>query len=231
MVRRPMERAIRLMTANLLAGRADNRHLAAILDQMDPDLVVTQEMGFAAANVLADRFPHHDLRPADDSGGRGVASRFEARFGEIPMPWRSGLWAQVDTGSRSFLLANVHMRNPIAFPAWRSVRIRNGQLNALFRWADEQGDRDQPFVLAGDLNATPAWPAYKRLAERWTDLVAHSAEEPGDVRAPTWAWRPGWPKVLRIDHVFGRDARVVSALVEPVRGSDHAALIVDLVFD
>jgi endonuclease/exonuclease/phosphatase (EEP) superfamily protein YafD len=37
--------------------------------------------------------------------------------------------------------------------------------------------------------------------------------------------------MLRIDHVFGSGARVVRTVVEPVRGSDHAALVVDLELD
>jgi endonuclease/exonuclease/phosphatase (EEP) superfamily protein YafD len=35
--------------------------------------------------------------------------------------------------------------------------------------------------------------------------------------------------MLRIDHVFGRGARVIETRVDPVRGSDHAAVTVDLV--
>lgn len=225
-----MNQSIRLMTANLLGRRVDRGHLAGVLGQLDPDLLVTQELGAEAAEVIAARFPHHDLRPSLDANGRGIASRLDADFGEIPIPWRPGLWARVDTGSQLFHLANVHMRNPIVFPWHRSVRIRGRQLDALFEWADDD-DSDLPLVVAGDMNATPAWPVYKRLAGRWDDLVARSAEESGTGVAPTWAWRAGWPRVLRVDHVFGRGARVVDTQVEPLRGSDHAALVVELVLD
>jgi endonuclease/exonuclease/phosphatase (EEP) superfamily protein YafD len=80
------------------------------------------------------------------------------------------------------------------------------------------------------MNASPSWPVYRRLAERWDDLVAGAAAEAGVKSDPTWAWRPGWPRLLRIDHVFGTGARVVRTQVEPVRGSDHAAVVVDLEF-
>ncbi|MET0567039.1 MAG: endonuclease/exonuclease/phosphatase family protein [Acidimicrobiia bacterium] len=226
-----MQRPIRLMTANLLADRADVAHLARMLKEVDPDLLLTQELGPTAAKTIAAHFPHHDLRPNDDARGRGIASRLSADFGEIPLPWRPGLWARLGDGSRSFLVANIHMRNPIVFPWWKSARIRGQQLDSLFAWADEYADMGMPFVLAGDINASPAWPAYKELAERWDDLVARSAEESGAATEPTWAWRPGWPRWLRIDHVFGTGARVVAARVEPMPGSDHAAVIVDLIFD
>jgi endonuclease/exonuclease/phosphatase (EEP) superfamily protein YafD len=83
-------------------------------------------------------------------------------------------------------------------------------------------------VLAGDMNASPAWPLYRRLSGRWEDLVARSALESDMNPAPTWAWRPGWPRVLRIDHVFGNGVRAVDSRVIPMRGSDHAAVVVDL---
>ena len=226
-----MDRPIRLMTANLLAGRADLNHLIGILERLEPDILLTQELGHDAAEVIGAHFPHHDLRPGDEARGRGIASRLAADFGEIPLPWRPGLWAKATDGSRSFLVANIHMRNPIVFPWWRSVRIRGQQLEALFAWADESADGGAPFVLAGDMNASPAWPVYKELAGRWDDLVADHAERSGEETTPTWAWRPRWPRVLRIDHVFGSGARVVSTGVEPMRGSDHAAVVVDLVFD
>jgi endonuclease/exonuclease/phosphatase family metal-dependent hydrolase len=226
-----MQRRIRLMTANLLADRADVAHLSRMLKEVDPDLLVTQELGHTAAETIAAHFPHHDLRPNEDARGRGIASRVGADFGEIPLPWRPGLWARVGVGSRSFLVANIHLRNPVVFPWWQSARIRGRQLDSLFAWADQSADGGLPFILAGDMNASPAWPVYKELAVRWDDLVARSAEESGGAVAPTWAWRPGWPRLLRIDHVFGTGARVASARVEPMPGSDHAAVIVDLVFD
>lgn len=215
------------MTANLLNGKADPGHLAGILDRLQPDLVVAQELGPDAAEVIADRFSHHDLRPEIDHRGRGIATRVPARFGEIPLPWRPGLWGEMDFGPRRLILANVHMRNPIVLPWWTSVRIRGRQLDALFEWAESVG-LDDAVVVAGDMNASPAWPVYRRLTGRWEDLVAGSALSSGVRTNPTWAWRPGWPRVLRIDHVFGTGARVVTTRVEPVRGSDHAAVIVDL---
>jgi endonuclease/exonuclease/phosphatase family metal-dependent hydrolase len=225
-----MERSLRLMTANLLNGRADPRDLARIVDLLEPDLVVTQELAPDAAEVLADRFPHHELQPALDHGGRGIASRHLAEFGEIPLPWRPGLWGRVEIDGQRPVIAGVHMRNPVVFPWWRSARIRGEQTQALIDWAAEFIEDHVPLVVAGDMNATPSWPLYRRLAGEWDDLVAGAVSQNGEKTVPTWAWRPGWPRVLRIDHVFGAGAKVVRTRVEPVRGSDHAAVVVDLLF-
>jgi endonuclease/exonuclease/phosphatase (EEP) superfamily protein YafD len=222
-----MDRTIRLMTANLLVDRADIAYLGYVLDVVEPDLFAIQELGHKSADIIASRFPHHLLRPQLDSRGRGIASRLEARFGDIPLPWRAGLWATVEQGPQRWTVANAHMRNPIVFPWWRSVRIRTGQVEALFRWSEGQAE-GRPIVLAGDMNASPAWPLYRRLSGRWEDLVARSALESDMAPAPTWAWRPGWPRVLRIDHVFGNGVRAVDSRVIPMRGSDHAAVVVDL---
>jgi endonuclease/exonuclease/phosphatase (EEP) superfamily protein YafD len=223
-----MDRTIRLMTANLLGDRADIAYLGYVLDVVEPDLFAIQELGHKSADIIASRFPHHLLRPQLDSRGRGIASRLEARFGDIPLPWRAGLWATVEQGPQRWTVANVHMRNPIVFPWWRSVRIRTGQVEALFRWSEGQAE-GRPIVLAGDMNASPAWPLYRRLSGRWEDLVARSALESDMAPAPTWAWRPGWPRLLRIDHVFGNGVRAVDSRVIPMHGSDHAAVVVDLV--
>jgi hypothetical protein len=225
-----MDQPIRLMTANLLVDRADIAYLGYALDVIQPDLFAIQELGHKAADLIASRFAHHDLRPKLDSRGRGIASMFSARFGEIPLPWRAGLWAEIEHGPQRWILANVHMRNPIVLPWWRSVRLRAGQVEALFNWSEGQPE-GQPIVLAGDMNASPAWPVYRRLAGRWDDLAARSASDSGGRPAPTWAWRPGWPRLLRIDHVFGTGAQAVSTQVVPLRGSDHAAVVVDLVFE
>jgi endonuclease/exonuclease/phosphatase family metal-dependent hydrolase len=220
----------RLMTVNLLNGRADPGRFASVLDRTEPDLVVIQEMGPDIVDVVERRYRYHDLDPRLDHQGRGVASRFPAVFGSAPLPWRWVAWARAEIDSVPVVVASTHMRNAVAFPWWTSVRLRGEQLAALFEWADATVG-DGPFILAGDMNASPAWPVYRRLAERWEDLVLSQARAAGTPPASTWAWRPGWPRMLRIDHVFGRGARAVAAHIEPVRGSDHAAVVVDLVLD
>lgn len=213
--------SFRLMTTNLLHERVDTGDLEAVLDRYDPDVIVTQELGPEPAELLVSRYPHHQLHPSLDFSGRGIATRFDATFGSIDMPGREGTSAIFETNGHLVHLAGIHLLNPVNFPWWVAVRSRDRQLEGLFRWVDES---EEPLVVAGDFNASPLWPAYRRMAERLTDVVL--ARDPE--AKPTWAWRPGWPRLLRIDHVFGSGVSATEVWVQPVRGTDHAAVIVDL---
>jgi endonuclease/exonuclease/phosphatase (EEP) superfamily protein YafD len=209
------------MTCNLLHEHVDAGDFTATLDRYDPDIVVTQELGPHAAEVLSARYPHHRLRPASNFTGRGIATRLEVTLGDIEIPGRPGTFAVLRHGEEELRLAGIHLLNPIEFPWWISVRTRQTQLAGLFEWLDSGVG---PVVVAGDFNASPRWPAYRRMTDRLTDLVLE--ENPRPER--TWSWRPGWPLLLRIDHVFGSGVRARNVIVAPVRGTDHAAVVVDI---
>lgn len=214
------------MTVNLLHVRSDAAHFARVVERLTPDVVVTQELGPYCAEVLASTYPNHRLRPSLDFVGRGIATRFDATFGDIDMPGRPGTSAILDVNGTAVRVAGMHLLNPLHFPWWVTARDRGRQLNGLFRWLDI-GD-DGPVVVAGDFNASPRWPAYKMVVSRLTDLVAERAEMDGTKPDRTWGWRPGWPRMLRIDHVFGDGVEANEVIVEPVSGTDHRALVVDL---
>lgn len=220
-----MSETFRLMTANLLHQRCDAADFARVLGRHDPDVVVTQELGPLAADVLASAYPHHRLRPALDFTGRGVATRLPAEFGNIDMPGRDGTSAVLDVGGRTVRVAGVHLLNPVQFPWWEFVQTRSLQLQGLFEWMDRS---TEPVVVAGDFNASPRWPAYKRMLGRVDDLVVDWATRHGGAAERTWAWRPGWPRLLRIDHVFGRGLEATRVEVDTIRGTDHNPVVVDL---
>jgi endonuclease/exonuclease/phosphatase family metal-dependent hydrolase len=84
-------------------------------------------------------------------------------------------------------------------------------------------------VLLGDLNSTTLFPAYRTLTQRLADAALAAASRNGGRTYPTWAPRPGWPRLLRIDHVLVDPSLYVESLrVLDLPGSDHAALLVDL---
>ena len=220
-----MYSGFRLMTTNLLQDRCDVSRFTQVLDDVSPDLVVAQELAPGPAEALAQRYPYTLLHPSLDFTGRGIASRIRADFDDIAMPARNGTAASFEIGGEPVRLAGIHLMNPISFPWWRSGRARSRQVRAVAGWLDL---RPGPVVVAGDFNASPAWPAYKAMEGRLTDLVAEEAAARGAKPEPTWGWRPGWPRMLRIDHVFGVGVRAREALVVPISGSDHAALVVDI---
>lgn len=214
---------MRLITANLLHERVDTTALKELLGKVQPDVMVAQELAEPAAEVISGWFEHSSLHPSSTFTGRGIGSNLPVAFGQIEMPGRFATVATVETTHGQVTVAGMHLINPVGFPWWRAVGLRRAQLENLESWmAGVQG----PLVVAGDMNASPLWPAYKRLATGLDDLVV---EAYGDEPAPrTWAWRPGWPRLLRIDHVFGRHVRSKGADVVEIAGSDHWAVIVDV---
>lgn len=220
-----MTAKFRLMTSNLLHERCDVSDFARVLEEFDPDVVVTQELGPEPADVLAAAYPNHRLRPSLDFTGRGVATRLDVEFGDIAMPGRDGTSATLRIAGVSVRLAGVHLLNPIHFPWWVTSRKRDIQLDGLMEWVEAGGG---PTLVAGDFNASPRWAAYRRMASRFDDLVDRWAESEGTNAGRTWAWRPGWPLLLRIDHVFGQGVEALNVEVVPIRGTDHRALVVDL---
>jgi endonuclease/exonuclease/phosphatase family metal-dependent hydrolase len=224
-----MPARFRLMTTNLLYDHVDLGDLARVVAMVEPDVVIAQELGPAAAEVLADLFSNHRLRPSLDFTGRGIATRLDADLGDISMPGRHGTAAVLDLGTSSVRLAGVHLVNPIQFPWWSAAATRRQQLDGLFEWVDKEPTR--PIVVVGDFNASPSWPAYKRTASELTDLVAQNAEARKRRPERTWGWRPGWPRMLRIDHVFGRGLRATQVAVHQVRGTDHWAVVADIEVD
>lgn len=220
-----MAASFRLMTANLLHERSDPADFARVLARHDPDVVVTQELGPDQADILASAYRNHQLRPARGFIGRGIATRLDAEFGDIDMPGRDGTSAFLDVHGIGVHMAGIHLLNPIDFPWWVSVRTRTAQLDGLFGWIEE---RAGPLLVVGDFNASPRWPAYKRTAGELSDLVADWAPQHDTKPERTWGWRPGWPRMLRIDHVFGRQARARHVTVDEVKGTDHNPVIVDL---
>ena len=84
-------------------------------------------------------------------------------------------------------------------------------------------------VLVGDFNATPYWPWYRRMQSQFTDAAVTVAIKTGEPLKPTWGLWPGSAKVLRIDHGFLRGVDVEGFEVLEVLGSDHCALVMDLI--
>ena len=213
---------LRLLTVNLLMDGAGPEALVRLLDEVDPDVVCAQELDERCAEVLAARLPHHRLRPELDFTGRGVASRVSGEFGDVEMPLRPGTSLRLEGVS----ILGVHMANPIVYPWWSQVNARIGQAKAVEDWL---GSFNGPAVVAGDLNASPRWPLYRRLRANLSDLVLEGDSADIGSAEPTWGWRPGWPAMLRIDHVLGRQVRPDAVTTHTVEGSDHRAVCVDVI--
>ena len=226
--------SVRLMTANLLKGGATAESLYDVLTEIEPDILAVQELSAAVAPVLRDEFPHHQLTIEPEGPGVGMAARRPVSWEELPMPGRSAVvatlqpadWAEF-TGPVEVIA--IHLTNPIAGLPWTTTRARRGQVMAIERRLETSAVARR--VLCGDLNATPMWRAYRRLRRHSQDGIGEAEAHQNRRPARTWAVLRKGPRLLRIDHVLVSGLRVVSTQTVPLAGSDHLAVVADLVED
>jgi endonuclease/exonuclease/phosphatase (EEP) superfamily protein YafD len=226
---------IRLFSGNLLHGRADAEALAAQLAELAVDVACFQELGERQAVAIERVLPHGKLEPAPGPRcdlGMGIAARRPLATGRLPLPQRDARTARLEPadwpGLRSRLdVVNLHLQAPHVLPPWRTLATRAAQLRALTAHLDATPGARR--VLAGDLNATPLWPLYRALSMRVVDVVAEHALRRGEAAQRTWGPWPGAPRLLRIDHALASGVFAADVRVLPVRGSDHSALLVDLI--
>ncbi len=213
------------MTANLWGKRVDRDGLAALLAEVDPDVLALQELGGSAAPVITAAFEHHLLGPYARRLGGGIATRLPATFRRLAFQPRGGWSARLDPGDwpglgRSFEVVDVHFANPVGWPIWRELAARRRQLRAL---VDHLAGSDLDRAVAGDFNASPMWPVYRRMRMLMTDAAAAT----GSLRR---TWRPYGlgPPLLRIDHVFVSGVQPLRTETVNIPGSDHLAVVADL---
>jgi vancomycin resistance protein VanJ len=226
---------IRLLTANLYHDRADPDTLAAQLETLGVDVACLQELGSRQAAAIARVLPHGKLEPGAhprDHDGMGIAARRPLAVTRLALPRRDARLATLAAPDWPELpsaleLVNLHVQAPHAFPQWRALAARRAQLAALAPHLDASPDR--PRLVCGDLNATPLWPVYRALAARLADLVLEHAALRGERPRRTWGPWPAGPRLLRIDHVLGRGVAAANVQIVPIRGSDHSAVLVDVV--
>jgi endonuclease/exonuclease/phosphatase family metal-dependent hydrolase len=210
-----------VLTANLYTGRAITSSFTAVLDRERPDIVVCQEVGTDAAAMLERRFGHGVVVGDDHHHtGRAMVSQFPIDVEEIEMAHRPGLATRVDVGGTGVELIGVHLANPVM--GIGAVLDRRRQVEAVISHVDRRGT---PAVVVGDMNATPAWPAYRRLRTRLRDGVSDARRNDGSSTERTWSVRPGWPALLRIDHILTAGVRLEDVAVHRVDGSDHRAVV------
>lgn len=214
---------LRVMTANLWSEHVDAAGLGQVIDEVAPDVLAVQELEAHAVGAIAARFPHVFLDPGTDALGSGVASRLPATAARLAMPHRDGWILTVTPPGRggSFEIVAVHLMNPIRWPWLASAGIRRRQVGAV---ESHLRTTTGPVLLVGDLNATPVWPAYRRLLR--TGLVDGSRR--AGTAAPTWRHRGVGPPMLRIDHALTRHLTVTSTRAVAIPGSDHLGLVVEL---
>ena len=217
--------SLRIMSSNLLVDQADPVSLAAVIAEVNPDVIAIQELGFSSAEVIAASHPHGHLDPRDDYFGLGIATKRPVTVERLHLPERAGWVARLDPEDWPELktpieVLDVHLLNPLERP-WKATQATRREQIAGAR--DRVEETGLPSVIVGDMNSTPRWPEYKLLAEIGID----AAKATGTAK-PTWFQTIWGPRAIRIDHAFVRGLTPITTSLRKVRGSDHRALILDV---
>jgi endonuclease/exonuclease/phosphatase (EEP) superfamily protein YafD len=216
---------LRVLTANLLVGRAVAEVVVELVRRQHADVLFVQELtGEAAAGLhragLGDLLPHRVTTHRKQSS---IYARYPLRGGPPAAPGSAArCTARLDLPSgQSVHLACIHVTPPK--PPWSpgaTARWRS-QLSAL------PGPADGPRILAGDFNATLDHAQFRWLLRRGYQDAASQA---GHGLSATWGPQPGRrPALLAIDHVLiDRRCAVLTTSAHWLAGTDHRALYAEL---
>jgi endonuclease/exonuclease/phosphatase (EEP) superfamily protein YafD len=219
---------LRVLTANLLVGRAVAEVVAELVCRQHADVLFVQELtGEAAAGLqragLGDLLPYRVTQPLPRGTSGSIYARYPLRGGPLAASVPAArCTARLDLPSGQFVeLACIHVAPPK--PPWSpgaAARWRT-QLSAL------PAPGEGPRILAGDFNATLDHAQFRRLLRRG---YLDAASQAGNGLALTWGPRPGRrPTLLAIDHVLtDRSCAVLATSAHLLAGSDHRALYAEL---
>ncbi len=216
---------LRVLTVNLLCGRADAEAVVALVRRTGADVLFLQELtGDAVTRLkqagLGDLMPQKAPGLRGRSRGSGIYSRFPLSDGPPLVPAHAAQPTAVLElpGGEVVELVCVHPHPPK--PPWS---------RGVARWRQELAvlppPGELPRVLAGDFNATLDHAMF-RSVERLG--YADAALQTGKALIPTWG-PAGRPALITIDHVLvDRRCAVLASAVHAVPGSDHRAVYAEV---
>lgn len=234
---------LRVLTANLLVGRADANAVVELAQRLRADVLFVQEMGGDAAARLAkaglgDQFPHliSDVG-TDVERGNGIYAKYPLRICGPVLP-TSSVQPIVTLAFPALpvRLVSVHMFTPKRPCAPRGVSRWRDDLAVLAGLPVPIGPADPPSIVAGDFNSSLDHAGFRRLLDgaglngRPAGIprgrLVDAARETGRGLVPTWGPVPDWPVgLLAIDHILvDRRCAVLGTSVHRLPGSDHRAL-------
>lgn len=216
---RPADTDMVVLVSNLQYGEADLRAVEQLVVEQQVEalvlLEVTPEVVAAlTGSTIVERLPHRSGEPRYDAGGTLVLTADPHRQVPAPAPMSFGQVAvRIDGEAGDWTLLGAHPVPPLDTGRWRRELATIGQ------WVDSRGS-NEPLVVAGDLNASRAHPAYRQAVDGMQD--AHEVVGAGWVR--TWPVESVIPAYVQLDHVLTQGFGVVAAGSAPVTGTDHAAV-------
>lgn len=224
---------VRLLSWHVWFGGGDPDAVRAELLEADPDVVVLQAADLKMYYTLQQAFPERVWLQEDQYV---VGSRWPARAvdgGAIaPNGWRSWMRFAIDAPIGTFELLAVHPHSPrtlLRGSVRRGLRGDRPEMESLERQLRDIDDADRhggPLrIVAGDFNVPDLAGLMRGLFVGTSDAFA----EAGNGYGYTFPVHGRWIPWMRLDRVLtGPGLRATRAQVIGRRGSDHAAVLVDL---
>jgi len=221
--------ALRVLTANLLAGAADPAALVELVRRERVDLLALQEFtpeaeAALAGHGLTELLPHHVGESRTGTSGSALYARFSLTGTGVRANaggFRQAYGTLAVPGAQPVEVESVHPAAPYApevLPDWRADLA-----------AQRAATPDGPTrILLGDFNATLDHAALRRLIDTG---YRDAASVTGAGLTGTWGPYDGDPiPPVTIDHVLAdRRIGVRAVAVHDLRGSDHRPLLAELV--
>ena len=219
----PHEKALRVMTFNVLTQNKNQTSAVSHVMQTDADIVCLLEVDDswrASLEPLRIKYPHHVEELSDVHFGIACYTRLPMKSSEVR---RFSIW-QLPT-----LVLNLdHLGRPLTFIGTHAIPPTSGQ--RAHEWREQLSDIATlvsglfgEVIVAGDLNATP-----------WCEGMRLLREKGGlDFRSIDPIWPPTWglnlPMMIPIDHVLTkRGLTIQKRTLGPETGSDHRSVTVEI---
>lgn len=220
---------LRVLTANLLVGRAAVGEVAELVRSTAADVLFVQELTDHAATGLSvaglDRLLPYAITDLGtrEHRGNGIYARHPLSAWPQVMPTSSiQPVVTMKLPGAQVRLACVHLYAPTG--PWSPWGVARWQADlAAVSLLPVPGDADDlPLIAAGDFNSTVDHADFRRLLGHG---LKDAAWEDGNGLTPTWGIVPGRFAMLAIDHVLTDDrCAVLGTSVHTVRGTDHRAV-------
>jgi endonuclease/exonuclease/phosphatase (EEP) superfamily protein YafD len=223
----PPARTLRVVSWNIGAGNGD---WAEAVLALDPDVVFVQE-GMKPAAIPEGYHWYGTLDP-------GTLSRFSAEVlpTESVGPWTPPQLLSMDLGETKVLVANVRLMlpsvviqlvNPFEEDPRKNYRARVAQYGKLAALLESTAERTgaRAILLAGDFNVPARMPSLQPLRGFLDDAWRISGSGWGGTV-------PEFLPLVRIDQLWlSRNIRPVAVRVVRLPGSDHRAVVADLILE
>ena len=218
---------IRIMVANVLITNKNTDKLLALVNENDPDIVVTLETDNwweKKLEVLEDEYPYTIKCPLENTYGMHVFSRYVLRDTKISFLIEAdvpSMSAKVELPSGEKV--QVYFLHPAPpSPTEKETSIeRDAELLLI---AKEVKDKDEPVIVTGDMNDV-AWSYTTRLFRKTGRML-----DPRVGRGMFSTFHAKYPMIRwPLDHLFhSPHFTVVQVKRLPYFGSDHFPILIEL---